>query len=158
MNRQLRALSLIAPRAVLVFQQAATALAQNGPPPKDRYIIVLKPAKNGAPELTDQDSKTATRAPHMLSITSVGVHTLGSDERTLLETKQYETEDRVKAFLDGHLDILIRVANGIPPTAVEKKQVAGILGDKKDPQKGKPKGAKKPKLERKGNWSHDNDD
>jgi hypothetical protein len=57
MNRQIRALSLIGFCAVLALQTAATAMAQNGPPPKDRYIIVLKPAKNGVPELTDHDIK-----------------------------------------------------------------------------------------------------
>jgi RHS repeat-associated protein len=38
---------------LLVFAQAAEILAQNGPPSKDRYIIVLKSPKNGVPELSD---------------------------------------------------------------------------------------------------------
>jgi len=38
-----------------VAGQAAAILAQNGPPSKDEYIIVLKPPKNGVPELSDHD-------------------------------------------------------------------------------------------------------
>jgi len=53
---------------------SATALAQNGPPPKDTYIIVLKPAKNGVPELTDHDitaggGKVVYKVPGRVQVT-----------------------------------------------------------------------------------------
>src|SRR5258708_24932503 len=50
-TRTFRALTVL----VLVVGQVATSLAQNGPPGKDHYIIVLKPPKNGVPELSDHD-------------------------------------------------------------------------------------------------------
>jgi RHS repeat-associated protein len=50
-KRTFRALCVL----LAVAAPAATLLAQNGPPSKDRYIIVLKPPKNGIPELSDHD-------------------------------------------------------------------------------------------------------
>src|SRR5258708_15872591 len=49
--RTFRALCVL----LAVAGQAAAMLAQNGPPNKDRYIIVLKPPKSGVPELSDHD-------------------------------------------------------------------------------------------------------
>jgi RHS repeat-associated protein len=49
--RTLRALCVL----LAVAGQGAVILAQNGPPNKDRYIVVLKPPKNGVPALSDHD-------------------------------------------------------------------------------------------------------
>jgi hypothetical protein len=54
--------------------------------------------------------------------------------------------------------ILMRLKNGTPLTAAEKKQIANLLTGGDEPKNEKPKGKKKPKAERKGKWSHDNDD
>jgi len=50
----MRCVTVIAVAASLVLAQAA-AVAEKGPPSKDRYIIVLKPPKSGVPELSDHD-------------------------------------------------------------------------------------------------------
>jgi RHS repeat-associated protein len=59
---------------LLVFAQAAAILAQNGPPSKDRYIIVLKPPKNGVPELSDHvitagGGKVEYKVPGIIQVT-----------------------------------------------------------------------------------------
>jgi RHS repeat-associated protein len=50
-TRAFRALCVL----LAVAGQGAAIFAQSGPPSKDRYIIVLKPSKNGVPELSDHD-------------------------------------------------------------------------------------------------------
>jgi RHS repeat-associated protein len=59
---------------LLVFGQAEAILAQNGPPSKDRYIIVLKPPKNGVPELSDHvitagGGKVEYKVPGLIQVT-----------------------------------------------------------------------------------------
>jgi RHS repeat-associated protein len=59
---------------LVVAGPAAALLAQNGPPNKDRYIIVLKPPKNGVPELSDHDitaggGKVEYKVPGRIQVT-----------------------------------------------------------------------------------------
>jgi RHS repeat-associated protein len=71
-----------------VAGQAAALFAQNGPPSKDRYIIVLKPPKNGVPELSDHDitaggGKIEYKVPGRIQVTlpAPAVEALRKQER-----------------------------------------------------------------------------
>jgi RHS repeat-associated protein len=73
MSRLIRNFTFVAFSA-LIFGHVAIVLAQGGPPSKDRYIIVLKPAKNGVPELSDHDiaaggGKVVYRVPGQVVVT-----------------------------------------------------------------------------------------
>jgi RHS repeat-associated protein len=82
--RAFRALCVL----LAVAGQTEAILAQNGPPNKDRYLIVLKPPKNGVPELSDHDitaggGKIEYKVPGRIQVTlpAPAVEALRKQER-----------------------------------------------------------------------------
>jgi hypothetical protein len=70
----------------------------------------------------------------------------GFGRQNRLETRQYQIEDKVTAFLNGHLLLLVKIANGLPLTEAEKEQIRNVLGNSgQQTPKHNPKPKPKPK-------------